>query len=145
MSTDPQTVAFIEDQLAGLNVRTLRMFGEFGIYCDEKIVGLICDDALFLKPSSADPALFTRTAPAPPYEGAKEYHRVPGDALEDRAWLGRAVQATADALPAPTVKKPAVKKPAVKKPTVKTPKVFDPTSLPPDPGGMQPHPRRPGA
>lgn len=123
MSTDPQTVAFIEDQLAGLSVRTLRMFGEYGLYCDEKVVGLICDDSLFLKPSSADPALFARTEPAPPYAGAKVYHRVPGDALEDRDWLGAAVQATADALPPPKAKK------------AKT--------LPPDLGGKIPHPRRP--
>lgn len=129
MSTDPETVAFIEDQLAGLRVRTLRMFGEFGIYCDEKIVGLICDDTLFLKPTSADPALFARTEPAPPYAGAKDYLRVPGDALEDREWLGAAVQATADALPPPREKKP---KSASKAP-------------PTGPGGRKPPPMRPGA
>jgi len=123
MSTDPQTVAFIEDQLAGLHVRTVQMFGEYGIYCDEKVVGLICGDSVFLKPTSADPALFTRTDPAPPYEGACDYHRVPGDAVEDRDWLGKAVQATADALPPPKEKKPKF--------------------LPPDAGGRKPHPRRP--
>lgn len=106
VSSNPETVAFIEDQLAGLRVRTLKMFGEYGLYCDDKIVGLICDDDLFLKPSSADPALFGRTEPAPPYPGAKDFHRVPGDALEDREWLGEAVQATADALPAPAPRKP---------------------------------------
>ncbi|MGO4691185.1 TfoX/Sxy family protein [Glaciibacter sp. 2TAF33] len=104
MSTSPDTVAFIEDQLAGLTVRTRPMFGEYGIYCDGKVVGLICGDALFLKPTDADPALFARTELAPPYPGAKEYHRVPGDALEDRDWLGQAVQATADALQAPKLK-----------------------------------------
>jgi TfoX/Sxy family transcriptional regulator of competence genes len=100
------------------------MFGEYAIYCDEKVVGFICDDALFLKPTSADPALFDRTEPAPPYPGAKDYHRVPGDALEDREWLGEAVQATADALPQPKEK------------TART--------LPRDTGDTKPHPRRPG-
>lgn len=122
MSTSPDTVAFIEDQLSSLRVRTLRMFGEYGIYCDDKIVGLICDDELFVKPSGADAALFERTEPAPPYPGAKDYHRVPGDLLEDRDWLMLAVQSTADALPAPRPKKP---------------------KLPKDPGGIQPHPRMP--
>lgn len=110
MSTRSETVAFIEDQLGGLAIRTAKMFGEYGIYCDEKIVGLICDDTLFIKPSDADPALFTRTELAPPYPGAKLYHGVPGEALEDRDWLGRAVQATADALPAPAPKKPRTTK-----------------------------------
>jgi TfoX/Sxy family transcriptional regulator of competence genes len=101
VSTSPDTVAFIEDQLGGLAVRTRPMFGEYCIYCDGKVVGFICDDALFLKPSSADAALFTRTELAPPYPGAKNYHRVPGDALDDRDWLELAVQATADAVIAP--------------------------------------------
>lgn len=69
MSTSPETVAFIEDQLAGLCVRTLRMFGEYGIYCD---------DSLFLKPSSADSGLFARTEPAPPVlRGVKPHPRRP--------------------------------------------------------------------
>ncbi|MET0854490.1 MAG: TfoX/Sxy family protein, partial [Microterricola sp.] len=94
MASRAETVEFIEDQLSGLLVRTAKMFGEYGIYCDEKVVGLICDDALFIKPSDADATLFARTEPAPPYPGAKLYHRVPGDALEDREWLMEAVQAT---------------------------------------------------
>lgn len=106
MATSAETVEFIEDQLSGLLVRTAKMFGEYGIYCDEKVVGLICDDALFIKPSDAAAELFARTEPAPPYPGAKLYHRVPGEALEDREWLMEAVQATADALPAPKPKKP---------------------------------------
>lgn len=106
MSTSAETVAFIEDQLAGLTIRTAKMFGEYGIYCDEKIVGLICDDTLFIKPSDADAALFAGTEPAPAYPGAKLYHRVSGDGLENREWLKQAVQATADALPTPPPKKP---------------------------------------
>ncbi len=106
MSTPSDTASFIEDQLAGLDVRTGRMFGEYAIYCDTKVVGFICDDTLFIKPSGADPALFDRTAPGKPYPGAKDYHSVPGDALEDREWLQEAVQATADALPLPAPKQP---------------------------------------
>jgi TfoX/Sxy family transcriptional regulator of competence genes len=97
------------------------MFGEYAIYCDDKVVGFISDDALFLKPTSADPALFTRTEPAPPRSGAKDYHRVPSDALEDREWLGAAVQATADAVAPPKKAR----------------------SLPHDTGEIKPHPRRP--
>lgn len=104
MSSDPGTVSFIEDQLEGLQIRTAKMFGEYGIYCDEKIVGLICDDTLFLKPAGLDAALLAGTDLAPPYPGAKPYHRVPGDRLEDREWLQRVVRATADALPTPPPK-----------------------------------------
>jgi TfoX/Sxy family transcriptional regulator of competence genes len=106
VSTSKQTIAFIEDQLDGMTVRTAAMFGEYGIYCDGKVVGLICNDTLYIKPSDIDPALIEGTLPAPPYTGAKDYWCVPGDLLENREWLQGAIQATADALPAPKPKKP---------------------------------------
>ena len=52
MSTSKETVAFILDQLAPLPVRAKAMFGEYGLYCDEKIVALICDETLFVKPTA---------------------------------------------------------------------------------------------
>ncbi len=106
MASSPASAEFVEDQLSGLNVRTGKMFGEYAVYCDGKVVGFICNDDFFIKPSSADPDLFGDTEPAPPYPGAKDYHRVPGDLLENREWLIEAVQATADALPVPPPKKP---------------------------------------
>jgi TfoX/Sxy family transcriptional regulator of competence genes len=106
VSTSKDTIAFIEDQLGELRVRTAPMFGEYGIYCDDKVVGLICNDTLFIKPSDVDAALLDGTEPAPPYPGAKNYHSVPGELLENREWLHTAIQGTADALPAPAPKKP---------------------------------------
>jgi hypothetical protein len=46
MVNNPDTIRFIEDQLGDLDIRTRTMFGEYGIYCDEKVVGFICGDAL---------------------------------------------------------------------------------------------------
>jgi TfoX/Sxy family transcriptional regulator of competence genes len=106
VSTSKQTVAFIEDQLAPLDIRTRSMFGEFGIYCDGKVVGFICDDTLFIKPSNADEFVQKRTVLAPAYPGSKDYNSVPGDVLEDADWLRDAIQRVADALPVPIPKKP---------------------------------------
>ncbi|MCU1514549.1 MAG: transcriptional regulator [Microbacteriaceae bacterium] len=106
MPNAPDTVPFIEDQLHGLDVRSSRMFGEACLYCDEKVVGFICDDTLFIKPSDAEPGLFDLTVPGKPYPGAKDYRSVPGDLLENSEWLRKAIQATADALPASAPKKP---------------------------------------
>ena len=106
MASSAATIAFLEDQLSALTVRTAAMFGAFALYCDGKVVGLICGDELYLKPALTDAALLARTTPSPPYPGAKDYHRVPGDALEDREWLQTVVQATADALPPPAPRKP---------------------------------------
>jgi TfoX/Sxy family transcriptional regulator of competence genes len=112
VSTSKETIAFIEDQLGALDIRTAPMFGEYGIYCDGKIVGLICDDTLFIKPSDAPADVLVGTEPGPPYPGAKNYSGVPGELLENRVWLQTAIQATADALPTPPPKKPKKPKPA---------------------------------
>lgn len=112
MSTSKDTAAFIEDQLAGLDIRTGRMFGEYAIYCDDKVVGFITDDVLKIKPSPVDPAVLEGTYPGQAYPGSKDYHCVPGDLLENRDWLRTAIQATADALPAPTPKKPKNPRPS---------------------------------
>jgi len=105
MATDPATALFIEDQLAPLEVSTKRMFGEFAVYLDGKVVGFICDDTLLLKITDARPQLFSALEPGKPYPGAKDYHSVPGDLLDDRDWLREAVVATAAALPLPKPKK----------------------------------------
>lgn len=106
MSTSPESMAFVEDQLAGLDIRTAPMFGEYCVYCDGKVVAFVCDDTLFIKPSPVDPALLAGTTLAPAYPGSKDYNSVPGGLLENREWLQVAIQATADALPAPAPKKP---------------------------------------
>jgi len=105
MSTSKATIEFIEDQLAGLPIRTRPMFGEYGMYYDDKVVAFICDDTLFIKPSEVDAAVLTGTYLAPAYPGSKDYHAVPGELLENPEWLQTAIRATADALPAPKPKK----------------------------------------
>ena len=113
MATSKETIAWITDQLEPLPVRTKAMFGEYGLYCDEKIVALICDETLFVKPSAISEEFGSEEWLAPPYPGAKDYYAVPGDRLEDRAWLQEFIEATAAALPAPKPKKPKTpKKPA---------------------------------
>ena len=50
MATSRSTTEFILDQLSAVpNVRVRKMFGEYALYCDEKVVALICDDQLFVK------------------------------------------------------------------------------------------------
>ncbi len=105
MATSRATVDFILDQLAPLPVRARAMFGEYGLYCDEKIVALICDDTLFMKPSEISETFLTQAELAPPYPGAKDYYAVPEDRLEDRIWLQEFVSRTAAVLPLPKPRK----------------------------------------
>jgi TfoX/Sxy family transcriptional regulator of competence genes len=75
------------------------MFGEYGLYCDEMMVALICDDTLFVKPTPVAPHFFDQPELAPPYPGAKEWYVVPGDRLEHREWLQALIEQSAEALP----------------------------------------------
>jgi len=100
MTTAKDTVAFLLEQLEPLDVRARAMFGEYGLYCDDKIVGFICDDTVFLKPNAATAGL----ALGPCYPGSKDYAIVSADVVEDSQALRAMVQATADILPAPKPK-----------------------------------------
>lgn len=109
MPTDPGFAAFVEDQLRPLPVRLGRMFGEYAVYLDDRVVGFICDDTLFLKPvleGEAAARLESRTGVGKPYPTAKDYRAVHGDALDDRDWLQVVVREVADALPPPAPKRP---------------------------------------
>ena len=105
MSTSKEAVAHILGQLEPLDVRARPMFGEYGLYCDEKVVAFICDDTLFVKPTDVGAQLSSADRLAPAYPGSKDYYSVSEDQLADTEWLQTFVQRTADVLPKPKPKK----------------------------------------
>ena len=95
---------YITDQCAGAgDIVTRKMFGDYGIYCDGKIVGLICDDCLYLKPTEAGRALLRTVELRPPYDGAKDYFLIAD--VDDRDYLSMLVSETCAVLPFPKPKK----------------------------------------
>jgi TfoX/Sxy family transcriptional regulator of competence genes len=104
MPTKQETVEYILDQLAPLPVRARAMFGEYGVYCDEKFVALICDDTLFVKPTAISAQFFSDADLAPPYRGAKDHYAVPAALLENSERLQEVVVRTAELLPVPQKK-----------------------------------------
>ena len=115
MSTSKEIIVDILDELAPLRVRARSMFGEYGIYCDEKIVALVCDDLLYVKPTAAADSLTVDLEPCPPYPGARDYLLIEDRLLLDRAEFRHLIQATADALPVPRPRKKKAKTPRKKK------------------------------
>ena len=93
-------------------ITTRKMFGEYGLYCDGKLVGLICDDQLFVKPTDAGRSLLGTVEEASPYPGAKPSFLIAGDSWDDSALLAKLVRLTADNLPSPKAKNQPVKGPA---------------------------------
>ncbi len=110
MATSKATVDYILDQLAPLPVRARAMFGEYGLYCDEKMVALICDDTLYVKPTAISEQFFTAADLAPPYPRAKDYYRVSGDHLDDSGWLQEVITRTTELAPLPKKKSKSKKK-----------------------------------
>ncbi len=104
MASDISFVEYVCEQIRGAgHVTHRRMFGEFAVYCDGKVVALVCDNQFFLKPTAAGKALLDRVKEAPPYPGAKPYYLIDAQ-LDDAEAAAAIVRATADALPAPKVK-----------------------------------------
>lgn len=97
MSSSLAFVRYVCEQLRGAGEITHRpMFGEYGLYGDGKFFALVCDDQLFLKPTSSVAQAFAPPE-APPYDGAKPYFVV--EALDDAAQCARMARMTLDALP----------------------------------------------
>jgi TfoX/Sxy family transcriptional regulator of competence genes len=110
MSTSQATIDFILDQVEGAGeVRARKMFGEYALYCDEKVVALVCDDTLYIKITEPGREFVgSHYAEGAPYPGAKPHMQIGDDLLDDRQWLSELIRLTADTLPAP--KKKAKKK-----------------------------------
>lgn len=105
MATDRKTVDHIVDQIAGAGAVSARpMFGEYGLYCDGKMIGIIGDGQLFIKPTDGGRALAKDAEERPPYPGAKPFLLIDADGWEDRDWLADLVRTTAAELPMPKPK-----------------------------------------
>ena len=104
MASNPDFVQYIADQCSGAGEIIVRkMFGDYGIYCDGKIFGLICDNGFYLKPTDAVRPMLREVALRPPYDGAKDYFYITD--IDDRDYLSAIVRETCKALPEPRPKK----------------------------------------
>jgi TfoX/Sxy family transcriptional regulator of competence genes len=107
MPTNQNFVNFVLDQIENAGeISVKKMFGEYAIYSDGKLFGLICDNRLFIKPTKSGREFIDDLVEAPPYEGAKPSFLIE-DKIEDRQWLSELVRISLKELPPP---KPKVKK-----------------------------------
>ena len=106
MASKQSTVDFIVEQAAGAGaISAKKMFGEYALYCGGKLVALICDDQLFMKPTAGGRALIGEVVEAPPYPRAKPCFVIGADAWDDAEWLAELVAVTARELPVAKEKK----------------------------------------
>ena len=105
MASDLNYVEYIVEQIENIGEISYRyMFGEYALYCNDKVVALICNDQLFVKPTNAGRSFIGNVVEAPPYKGAKPAFLIE-DQIEDREWIGRLISLTEKELPMPKPKK----------------------------------------
>ncbi|MCC7119497.1 MAG: TfoX/Sxy family protein [Anaerolineales bacterium] len=105
MASQQKTVDLIVNQMRFAGEITFRkMFGEYGLYCNSKLIGLVCDDQLFIKPTQAGRAQIGQVVEAPPYPGAKPSFLISAKQIQDAAWLSELVYSVYQELPAPKPK-----------------------------------------
>ena len=104
MACNADFVQFIVDQCSGAGeIAVKKMMGDYCIYCDGVLFGLICDNNLYLKVTAPGKALLKEVILRPPYDGAKDYFYISG--VDDRDYLVALIKATLPALPKSKAKK----------------------------------------
>lgn len=94
-------VDFVLDQLKDLGpVEARRMFGSFGLYCDEIFFAIVHKGRLYFKVDAATAGEYRKRKMGPFRPNARQtiktYYQVPTDILDDRdeltTWAGRAIR-----------------------------------------------------
>jgi len=106
MATDSGFIEYVNEQVAlGDRLTHKKMFGEYALYVDGKVVAFACDNSLFVKPSAAASTQAPKLPQRPPYPGAKDYP-VADELLDDSDAIRRLLLETAALMPVPKPRKP---------------------------------------
>ncbi|MEI7620779.1 MAG: TfoX/Sxy family protein [Candidatus Falkowbacteria bacterium] len=103
MASKQSTVDYILDQLLSINnIKSRKMFGEYALYCNGKVVALICNDKLYVK-ITAEGKCFVADSYCEgyAYKGARVSMLISEDKIDDSEWLSQLILITADNLPLP--------------------------------------------
>lgn len=102
MASQFSTVEFILEQIAEVgDLSAKKMFGEYGIYCNGKLVALVCDDELFVKITPAGKAFIGDFPEKQPYPHAKPCFLIKSEKWDDRDWLSQLIKVSVSDLPNP--------------------------------------------
>lgn len=110
MSSKQTTADFLLEQMSlASNIRFKKMFGEYAIYSNEKVVAFICDNNLYVKITSAGREVLGDTAEGQPYPNARPHFLISEDLWENRHLISKLISATEKELPPPKPKKKSLK------------------------------------
>lgn len=107
MATSPEFIEYIAEQIAlGDRLTHKKLFGEYALYVDGKVVAFACDNSLFIKPSQATARLAPNLPQRPPYPEAKDYP-VADELLDDSDSIRKLILETTSLMPPPKPRKPS--------------------------------------
>lgn len=99
MASNADFVQYIVDQCSRAGqIDVRKMMGDYCIYCDGIIFGLICDSNLYVKVTEPGRSVLKEIDLRPPYPGAKNYFYISD--VDDSDYLVELIRATLPALPA---------------------------------------------
>jgi TfoX/Sxy family transcriptional regulator of competence genes len=108
MASEQKFVDFIVEQMdIPEKISSKKMFGEYGLYYDDKMFALVCDNKLYIKPTISGKDYITDVVEESPYPGAKPCFLIE-EKLENKDWLKKLVEITVKELPEPKPKKKKV-------------------------------------
>ena len=93
MACNSDFVQFIVDQCSGAGeIAVKKMMGDYCIYCDGILFGLICDNNLYIKMTDAGEAVLDEVVLRPPYPSARNHFYITD--VDDRDYLEDIIRAT---------------------------------------------------
>ena len=93
MATSREYAENFVEGLESFGVRVRPMMGDYVVYCNDKTVGCICDERLYVKITPASEKLLDGAPTLPPYEGAALRYLVESG---DKKFLAELLQAVAN-------------------------------------------------
>ena len=103
MACSSDFVQYIVDQCSGAGeIAVRKMMGDYCIYCNGVLFGLICDNKLYVKVTEAGEAVLEEVELRQPYDGAKDYFYISN--VDDQDYLADIIKATLPELLSPKAK-----------------------------------------
>ena len=97
MANNADFVQYIVDQCSGAGeIAVKKMMGDYCIYCDGILFGLICDNNLYIKPTEEGATQFEEVILRLPYPGAKPHFYI--NDIDNRDYLTAILRATIPSL-----------------------------------------------
>lgn len=96
MTTSEDYINWILDSLDNKKVSLRKMFGEYAVYFDKKVVGFVCDNTFFLKINDNSTELLSKNHKnikyGPAYPGSKDYYILSEEILENKKFVNHLLE-----------------------------------------------------